>query len=232
MIDLTTSAWTWTGLAVFITVVWTCSIVAVASFVRLATREEADVESEDASDLNDNLSDLVGWAITIISNVDAPEAAWPHQSEEWRVAARRWLDKATPWLDDYLDELAALDRINPRLADACREIAGVLWDFEWVRYPGDPNGPIGEIRLAFEEGDDVIVGAPNLKLDVWCPDSESGVDIPLAVFRRVDYRDAQSQIRQVIHDHLTHEADEQMWFGADRPFYPQHPDRETVEIPS
>ena len=36
---------------------------------------------------------LIGWAIGIISNVDAPEEAWPHQSDEWREAARKWLDE-------------------------------------------------------------------------------------------------------------------------------------------
>ena len=33
-----------------------------------------------------------GRAIAIISNVDAPEVGWPHQTEEWRTAARSWLD--------------------------------------------------------------------------------------------------------------------------------------------
>lgn len=37
--------------------------------------------------------DAVGQAIVIISNVDAPEAGWPHQTEAWQAAARRWLDE-------------------------------------------------------------------------------------------------------------------------------------------
>ena len=44
-------------------------------------------------------NDLVGWAIAIISNVDgdAPgDYPWPHQTQEWRTAARNWLDSIHP----------------------------------------------------------------------------------------------------------------------------------------
>ena len=37
-------------------------------------------------------AEMVGWATTIISNVDFPEAGWPKQTDEWRKAARGWLD--------------------------------------------------------------------------------------------------------------------------------------------
>lgn len=36
--------------------------------------------------------DLVRWATGIISAVDDPETGWPHQTHEWRQAARKWLD--------------------------------------------------------------------------------------------------------------------------------------------
>lgn len=36
--------------------------------------------------------DLVGWAVAVVSNVDAPAAGWPQQTGEWRTAARQWLD--------------------------------------------------------------------------------------------------------------------------------------------
>ena len=35
---------------------------------------------EDSS----NVSDLIGWAITIISNVDACDVGWPRQTKEWQ----------------------------------------------------------------------------------------------------------------------------------------------------
>lgn len=42
--------------------------------------------------------DLVGWAVAIISNVDGSvdgaDSDWPHQTYEWRQAARKWLDAA------------------------------------------------------------------------------------------------------------------------------------------
>ena len=37
-------------------------------------------------------TELIGWAIAIISNVDFPDAEWPNQTDEWRKAARSWLD--------------------------------------------------------------------------------------------------------------------------------------------
>ena len=44
--------------------------------------------------------DLVGWAIAILSNVDAPEVGWPHQTQEWRDACRNWLDAAAASVAD------------------------------------------------------------------------------------------------------------------------------------
>lgn len=42
--------------------------------------------------MNKTDRELVGWAIAIISNVDANDVEWPRQTEEWRNAARSWLD--------------------------------------------------------------------------------------------------------------------------------------------
>jgi hypothetical protein len=36
--------------------------------------------------------DLMGWAVAVVSSVDAPAAGWPQQTGEWRTAARQWLD--------------------------------------------------------------------------------------------------------------------------------------------
>lgn len=52
-------------------------------YVQLATKDSASVAAE-----------LIGTAVGIISNVDAPAADWPVQAEEWRTAARVWLDRA------------------------------------------------------------------------------------------------------------------------------------------
>lgn len=62
-----------------------------------------------------------------------------------------------------------------------------------------------------------------LQLVVWCrdnddPDSEEVK--PLLVTKPVTSQGAKIQIQSIIHDYLCHEADEQMWFGEDRPFYP------------
>lgn len=42
----------------------------------------------------DRLREALGFAIGIISNVDAPEAGWPYQTDEWRTAARKFLREA------------------------------------------------------------------------------------------------------------------------------------------
>lgn len=53
----------------------------------------ADVLLADPAPMaHDDVAHDEGWAIAIISNVDAPEVGWPHQTEEWRTAARSWLD--------------------------------------------------------------------------------------------------------------------------------------------
>lgn len=52
-------------------------------YIQVATKDTASVAAE-----------LIGTAIGIISNVDAPVAGFPVQSEEWRQAARVWLDRA------------------------------------------------------------------------------------------------------------------------------------------
>ena len=49
-------------------------------------------------------SELIGWGIAIISNVDFPDAEWPNQTDEWRQAARSWLDSAASLADDDLEE--------------------------------------------------------------------------------------------------------------------------------
>lgn len=44
-------------------------------------------------------TELIGWAIAIISNVDFPESGWPNQTDEWRKAARSWLDSVSASVD-------------------------------------------------------------------------------------------------------------------------------------
>jgi hypothetical protein len=63
-----------------------------------------------------------------------------------------------------------------------------------------------------------------LRLEVWVADNDTPDDPtakPLIVTLPIStYDDPQEQIRNLIHSYLCHEADEQIWFKDDRPFYP------------
>lgn len=52
-----------------------------------AATGEARARAEQAGSV-----DLMGWAVAVVSSVDAPAAGWPQQTGEWRTAARQWLD--------------------------------------------------------------------------------------------------------------------------------------------
>jgi hypothetical protein len=91
-----------------------------------------------------------------------------------------------------------------------------LETFQWANY-GDRSNNRGEITVDREN--------QQLRLEVWVADNDDpdcdGVK-PLIVTLPIhpSYPDPQEQIRNLIHSYLLHEADEQMWFGDDRPFYP------------
>lgn len=78
----------------------------------------------------------------------------------------------------------------------------------------------GEVYVDREEG--------KLRMSVYCADSDNPEDDllqPLLVSVDVQlYEDPQQQIRELIHWHLCHEADEQLWFNQERPFYPHNED--------
>jgi hypothetical protein len=63
-----------------------------------------------------------------------------------------------------------------------------------------------------------------LRLEVWVADNDTPDDPevkPLIVTLPINaYNEPRDQIRNLIHSYLCHEADEQIWFGNERPFYP------------
>ena len=94
------------------------------------------------------------------------------------------------------------------------EFEAALETFQWA-YPNREQNR-GEVYV---EDDDLI-------LIVWCQNTDTPEDekiYPLRVSIPIDeYTPARNQIRNIIHMYLTHEADEQMWFGdpPTRVFYP------------
>lgn len=93
------------------------------------------------------------------------------------------------------------------------EIEEELKTFQWA-YP-DRGDNRGEVQVNHEE--------QKLVLIVWCRDNDdpdSDEIKPLIVTMPITDDDPQDQIRAIIHGYLCHEADEQMWFGEERPFYP------------
>jgi len=108
--------------------------------------------------------------------------------------------------------------------DRLDKVAG---GFQW----GSADATLGEVYVDRE--------ANMLRLDVYVidtdePDEEERKGLTFS--REVDpYKDPHQQIRELIHWHLCHEADEQMWFTyenpalpggiyVDRPFYPHDTD--------
>lgn len=94
------------------------------------------------------------------------------------------------------------------------EIDAELQTFQWA-YPNRGENR-GEVWVDRERNE--------LVLEVWVldndnPDSDEVrpliVRIPIS-----EDEEPRSQIRKLIHGYLCHEADEQMWFGDDRPFHP------------
>jgi hypothetical protein len=92
-----------------------------------------------------------------------------------------------------------------------------LETFQWS-YGMDRSNNRGEIYVDREEH--------RLVLEVWTADNdqdENGDDTlkPLNVSVPITtYPEPREQIRNLIHLYLCHEADEQIWFGDERPYYP------------
>jgi hypothetical protein len=87
--------------------------------------------------------------------------------------------------------------------------------FQWS-YGLDRSNNRGEISVDRDEH--------LLRLEVWVADNDTPDDQtvkPLIVTLPISvYDDPREQIRNLIHSYLCHEADEQIWFDNDRPFYP------------
>jgi hypothetical protein len=92
----------------------------------------------------------------------------------------------------------------------------VLWTFQWSL---DRANNFGEVSLDRETQRLVLHTNP---LD---SDDPEGDALSLILSRDIDFNVSPEQnIRDLIHFHLCHEADEQMWFNNERPFYPHNED--------
>lgn len=100
--------------------------------------DEVDRLRAENAEIRRDLQHEVGWAIAIISSVDAPEAGWPNQADEWRTAARQFFDftrgsageqdapNATATVIDRAVKQLRLRADNLALAEALCDIAGML----------------------------------------------------------------------------------------------------------
>lgn len=99
------------------------------------------------------------------------------------------------------------------LNDAMDAIEAELDNFQWA-YPDRANNR-GEVEVDRDTGELVLI--------VWVADNDTPEDNtakPLRASIPVGFDNARFQIRYLIHMYLCHEADEQIWFGEERPFYP------------
>jgi hypothetical protein len=107
--------------------------------------------------------------------------------------------------------------IADRSIDEIAELIEVeLETFQWA-YPGRTDNR-GEIGIDYD--------TMELVLEVWTRDNDdpsTEVVRPLHVTLPIRRMAPREQIRDIIHQYLCHEADEQMYFGEDRPYYPSHP---------
>jgi hypothetical protein len=103
------------------------------------------------------------------------------------------------------------------LIEACDAINEELRWFTW-EYPGGGDNR-GEVSIDTTAGDGDEQMPKWLRLDVWVADNEDPDDErvkPLRVLVDVfslRQENAREQIRGLIHGFLTHESDEQMFFG-------------------
>lgn len=104
--------------------------------------------------------------------------------------------------------------MNPTMKEKREELEIVIDDFQWA-YPNRSENR-GEVW--------VDPDTDELVLEVWTRDNENPDDERVKPLRSVvpidEFMDARDQVRQIVHMFLAHEADEQMWFGEFRPFYP------------
>lgn len=96
-------------------------------------------------------------------------------------------------------------------------IEAELYSFQWA-HPDRGEANRGEVHVDRENR--------RLCLVTWTLDNESPdqdelrpLDVSQDIVLDEEPRD---QVRDLIHGYLCHEADEQMWFGEERPFYPHH----------
>lgn len=130
--------------------------------------DQADqyVQVSTHSDGETTVSRLLGWAIGIISNVDAPAADWPNQTDEWRTAALDWLKQVTAHGTEVTGEFtqldaAAIDRLIKALHKSKRQALG-----DPYRIVGDtPDPPVGPIR---------VIGDVTGPGDCWVPTGPNG----------------------------------------------------------
>lgn len=117
--------------------------------------------------------------------------------------------------DDPLGVIKRLE-VADMYNDVMDAIDQELQSFQWS-CGADRGNNRGEI--------DVDRDNRRLHLRVWCADNED--DDPDAEWKPLDVwcdialdEAPREQIRSLIHYHLCHEADEQIWFGGERPFHP------------
>lgn len=112
------------------------------------------------------------------------------------------------------DPTKGIEQVRSEIYDAIDE---ALDTFQWSR---DRGNNFGEISLNRDAG--------RLHLVVYVADSDDPDDEetkPLDISQEVDLWDTpEVQIRAIVHWFICHEADEQLWFNNDRPFYPHNED--------
>lgn len=130
---------------------------------------------------------------------------------------------------DERERTSISEEVDEALRRKVREIEDVLWTFEW-KSPlfGDVSG----CEFYFDELADSSGVRMGMSLYVYDTNDDEAEELkPLNTSINVDaYEDAAQQVRGLIHGFLCHEADEQIWFDGERPYFPDHPQQPEVKV--
>ena len=117
----------------------------------------------------------------------------------------------------FIDEDITPESIGEALYAMCQAIAEELWDFEW-KYAHNRGETVADWSIEFDDQKVVVLRGTIYTYNN--EDEEDEIVHPLSFFYPISSSDPREQIRETIHSFLCHEADEQMWFNGERPYYP------------
>lgn len=121
-------------------------------YVQISTHHEGE----------STVSELLGQAIGLLSNVDAPGGGWPNQSDEWREVVTAWLDRAAKHASETTGEYV---QVGP---DEIADVIKTLHKAKRQAFDEPQGGVVPPSTLRF------IGDTPATPGDAWVPTGTNG----------------------------------------------------------